>query len=218
MDLSQDILNSFIRNNLYSINPLLEKMEHYSKINNVPIVAKEVSRLLYILTMLKKPERILEIGTAIGYSTLSMFYGYKNTQIITIERDFDMVIKAKEFFKKANAIDNIHVIGAEAEEALKSIDGNFDLVFIDAAKAQYIEFFNLVKDKLNDNSIIICDNVLYRGMVLGKKYLQRRMVTIAKRMDKFIKMVLEDKQFISTLLPVSDGILISIKASNVEGI
>lgn len=211
MDISQDILNQFIRSRLTSIDERLLKIEEYAKKNYIPIVSREVSRLLTILTMLRKPKRILEIGTAIGYSTLSMHIGYPEAKIISIEMDFDMVMQAKRNVKEFNAEDKITIIGGEAEEVLQSIDGEFDMIFFDAAKAQYIDYFNLTRDKMSKECLLVCDNVLFKGMVVGRRYLVRRMITIAKRMNKFIKMIEDDPEFVMTLLPISDGVLIAIK-------
>lgn len=211
MDISQEILNQFIRTKLTNVDGKLLKIEEYAKKNNIPIVSREVSRLLTILTMLKKPERILEIGTAIGYSALSMHMGYPDAKIISIEMDFDMVMQAKRNIKEFNAEDKITIIGGEAEEVLQSIDGKFDMIFFDAAKAQYIDYFNLTKDKMSKECLLVCDNVLFKGMVVGRKYLVRRMITIVKRMNKFIKMIEDDPEFVMTLLPISDGVLIAIK-------
>lgn len=211
MNISQDILNEYIRSNLSCQNKILKEMEIYANKNNIPIVKREISRLLTILCFIKKPQKTLEIGTAIGYSTLSMYYGYPHAKIITIEKEFEMVLKAKEYISKAEAKNNIVVIGGDAEEVLESVEGGYDMVFIDAAKAQYIDFLKKIKDKMNKNCLLICDNTLYKGMVINKKFLERRMITIAKRMNKFIKMMEEDKDFLITLLPASDGILIATK-------
>ncbi|ABP66508.1 O-methyltransferase, family 3 [Caldicellulosiruptor saccharolyticus DSM 8903] len=211
MDISQDILNQFIRSKLTNIDRELLKIEEYAKKHNIPIVSREVSRLLTILTMLRKPKRILEIGTAIGYSTLSMHIGFPEAKIISIEMDFDMVMQAKRNVKEFNAEDKITIIGGEAEEVLQAIDGEFDMIFFDAAKAQYIDYFNLTKDKMSKECLLVCDNVLFKGMVVGRRYLVRRKITITKRMNKFIKMIEDDPEFVMTLLPISDGVLIAIK-------
>jgi len=211
MDISQDILNQFIRSKLTNIDRELLKIEEYAKKHNIPIVSREVSRLLTILTMLRKPKRILEIGTAIGYSTLSMHIGFHEAKLISIEMDFDMVMQAKRNVKEFNAEDKITIIGGEAEEVLQAIDGEFDMIFFDAAKAQYIDYFNLTKDKMSKECLLVCDNVLFKGMVVGRRYLVRRKITITKRMNKFIKMIEDDPEFVMTLLPISDGVLIAIK-------
>ncbi|WP_271628696.1 O-methyltransferase [Caldicellulosiruptor sp. DIB 104C] len=211
MDISQEILNQFIRSKLTNVDERFLKIEEYAKKNNVPIVSREVSRLLTILTMLRKPKRILEIGTAIGYSTLSMHIGYPEAKIISIEMDFDMVMQAKKNVRAFLAEDKITIIGGEAEEVLQAIDGEFDMIFFDAAKAQYIDYFNLTRDKMSKECLLVCDNVLFKGMVVGRRYLVRRMITIAKRMNKFIKMIEDDPEFVMTLLPISDGVLIAIK-------
>jgi len=211
MDISQDILNQFIRSKLTNMDPRLSKIEKEAQKRNIPIVSKEVSRLLTILSMLKKPKRILEIGTAVGFSALSMHIGFPEAKIVTIEMDFDMVMEAKKNIKEFGAQDKIVVIGGEAEEVLEAIEEEFDMIFFDAAKAQYIDYFNLTREKMAKNCLLVCDNVLFKGMVVERKYLKRRMITIAKRMNKFIKMIEDDPDFIMTLLPISDGVLIAVK-------
>ncbi|WAM34371.1 O-methyltransferase [Caldicellulosiruptor morganii] len=211
MDISCEILNQFIRSKLTNVDERFLKIEEYAKKNNIPVVSREVSRLLTILTMIKKPKRILELGTAIGYSTLSMHIGFPEAKIISVEMDFDMVMQAKKNIKEFNAEDKITIVGGDAKEVLQAIEGQFDMVFFDAAKAQYIDYFNLTKDKMSEECLFVCDNVLYKGMVVARRYLVRRMITIAKRMNRFIKMIEDDPNFVMTLLPVSDGVLIAIK-------
>lgn len=145
MDISQDILNQFIRSKLTNIDRELLKIEEYAKKHNIPIVSREVSRLLTILTMLRKPKRILEIGTAIGYSTLSMHIGFPEAKIISIEMDFDMVMQAKRNVKEFNAEDKITIIGGEAEEVLQAIDGEFDMIFLMLPKPSTLTILILQK-------------------------------------------------------------------------
>lgn len=211
MNISHDILNEFVRSKLNMMPDRLIEIEKTAQKKGIPIVSREVSRLLTILAAIKKPDRILEIGTAVGYSTISMHLGYPQAEIITIEMDFDMVMQARQNIKMVGALDRIKIIGGEAEEVLSAIEGKFDMIFFDAAKAQYIDYLNLTKDKMAKECLLVCDNVLFKGMVVGRKYLKRRMITIAKRMNKLIKMLEEDDEFIVTLLPVSDGILMALK-------
>lgn len=211
MNISQDILNQFVREKLNRIPEKLLEIEKEAQKNCIPIVSREVSRLLMILSSIKKPKRILEIGTAVGYSAISMYLGYPQAKIISIEMDFDMVMQAKKNIAKFGAQDKITIIGGEAEEVLQAIEGTFDMMFFDAAKAQYIDYFNLTKGKMSQGCLLVCDNVLFKGMVIGKRFLKRRMITIAKRMNKFIKMLEDDDNFIVTLLPISDGVLIALK-------
>ncbi|WP_066072338.1 O-methyltransferase [Alkalithermobacter thermoalcaliphilus] len=190
----------------------LSCMEKYAKEHNVPIIQKEVASFLKVLLKIHKPKRILEVGTAIGYSSILFALSLdKECQIITVERNEEMIKKATENIKKFGLQDNITIIDGDAKEKLKEIDGNFDMIFLDAAKGQYKIFFDIVIDKLDVGGLLISDNVLYKGMIASDEFLIKRKKTIAKRMREYLDYICNCNYLDTSLVPIGDGIALSYK-------
>lgn len=187
----------------------LEMME-YAKENNVPIIQLEGLHFLRQVIMLKNCKNILEIGTAIGYSSIQMAKLGVNVDTIEInEVSYNIAI---ENIKKANLSDKINVY---LEDALK-IDinklGKYDLIFIDAAKAQYINFFNKFKALLNSKGVILTDNLLFHGLVLEKESIEsRNLRQLVKKIDNYNSWLMEQNDFDTTIYNIGDGIALSIK-------
>ncbi|MBN2852349.1 MAG: O-methyltransferase [Clostridia bacterium] len=205
-------VEKYIRNTLKSSSRFLMELEQYAEINNVPIMTKETKCLIEIIGWLQKPERILEIGTAIGYSSIcfSNFLAADGS-IETIEIDSDLALIARDNIKKADLAQVISVIVGEGTDVLTNIDKKYDMIFIDAAKGQYETFFDLCSPMINPGGIIISDNVLYRGMVARGETVPRRKKHLVERLDQFIKKVMEDDRFDSSLLSIGDGVLLSYR-------
>lgn len=180
----------------------------YARENKVPIMKLETKEFLKTILRIKKPKSILEIGSAIGYSSL-VFDRYTDASITTIELDETTAKIAQENFNKYNA--NIRLINDDAMKALNDINQGFDFVFIDANKAHYQEYFEKTVKLLNDGGIIIADNVLFKGMVSNDDLVEKRMITIVKRLRNFIAYVLDREDFTSSLIALGDGLTISIK-------
>lgn len=153
MGIVASYVTDYIRSLEKNEDPLLIEMEIYANINRIPIIEVEVARFLEFIVMLKKPKRILEIGTAIGYSSIIMNIAYPQSKITTIEVDEGNYIKAKEFVNKSECRNNIDLIYADANDALDFLEEKYDMIFIDAAKGQYINFFEKSIDKLNLDGI-----------------------------------------------------------------
>lgn len=211
MEIVANYVSDYIRSLEQSKEPLLVEMEKYAIENKVPIIEVEVARFLEFLVMLKKPKRILEIGTAIGYSSIIMNRAYPDSQITTIEIDEKNFLKAKEFIKKAGCEKNIDTIYADANDALDFITDNYDMIFMDAAKGQYISFFEKSIEKLNTGGILISDNILFRGLVAKEKNNVRRKNTIVRRLKDFLSMLTNSYEFSTTIIPIDDGIVICYK-------
>ena len=144
-----NLVEDYIRTTLKDKEGLLRDLEEYANEHNVPIVHKEVSELLKVLLKIQKPKRILEVGCAIGYSSI-LFASVldEDVEIITVERNEKMIEKAKENIKLAGFEKNITILEGDAEELLKDVEGPFDMIFMDAAKGQYKLFYDMVIDKL----------------------------------------------------------------------
>ena len=211
MEIVASFVSDYIRNLEKNTDSLLIEMEDYALKNKVPIIEVEVARFLEILVKLKKPKRILEIGTAIGYSSIIMHRAYPKSKITTIEIDEKNFLKAKEFIKKSNYTKNIDVIFADANDALEFIKADYDMIFMDAAKGQYINFFEKSVERLNKGGILVSDNILFRGLVAKEKNNVRRKNTIVKRLKEFLNMITNSEIFSTTIVPIDDGMAICYK-------
>lgn len=211
MEVVAGYISDYIRSLEKSRDELLIEMENYATENSVPIIEVEVARFLEFLVALKKPNRILEIGTAIGYSSIIMKRAFPDAKITTIEIDEKNFLKAKEFIKKAEYDKDIDIIFADANDALDFINDKYDLIFMDAAKGQYISFFEKSIDKLKKEGILISDNILFRGLVAKEKNIVRRKNTIVRRLKDFLEIITNDDNFRTTIIPIDDGMAISYK-------
>ena len=211
MEIVANYVSEYIRSLEQSKEPILIEMEEYASINKVPIIEVEVARFLEFLVMLKKPKRILEIGTAIGYSSIIMNRAYPDSIITTIEIDEKNFLKAKEFIKRAGFEKNIDLIYADANDALDFITDEYDMIFMDAAKGQYISFFEKSIERLNHRGILVSDNILFRGLVAKEKNNIRRKNTIVKRLKEFLKIITNSDKFSTTIIPIDDGMAICYK-------
>lgn len=185
-----------------------KELVDYAESNRVPIVSQDVARFIELLLKIIKPKNILEIGSAIGYSSLIM-YKASDANILTIEKDEETFKVLKENLKKYDTDNKIKAINDDAINTLKSMDKEekFDFCFIDANKSQYEEYLNLVYDLTRDNALILIDNILFRGFV-AKDEDNKRYRTIIKNLKKFIEDVKSDKRFTASLLTVHDGLLL----------
>lgn len=165
-----NVVEDYIRHTLKDTEGLLKELEIYAEENSVPIVHKEVSDLLKVLLKMQKPKRILEVGCAIGYSSILFATTCgEDSDITTCERNPVMIEKAKENIKRAGFENNITILEGDAVEQLKNVEGEFDMIFLDAAKGQYKLFYDLVIDKLKVGGVLISDNILYKGMIASPR-------------------------------------------------
>ena len=207
-----DKVENYIRETLKPSQGLLRDLEVYAEENSVPIIHKEVADLLRVLLKLKRPKKILELGCAIGYS--SLFFADVldgDVEIVTTERNPLMLEKAQENIKKAGMEDSIKILVGDAEETLKDLEGSFDMIFIDAAKGHYKMFFDMLIGKLNHGGIVISDNILYKGMIASDDYVVRRKKTIVKRMRTYLDYICDLEGISTSLIPIGDGLAISYK-------
>ncbi|MCX7746306.1 MAG: O-methyltransferase [Clostridia bacterium] len=207
-----DYINEYVRQTIKSNDGILSELENFARKYHVPIIEPEVAKLLLVLGRLAKPKRILEVGTAIGYSSILLSSVLEPGGIIdTIERYELMIEKAKENIKKAGLESTIHVIGGEAFEVLRCLDKKYDMVFLDAAKGQYGEFLPECLRMLNPGGLLVSDNVLYKGMVASDKLVVRRKKTIVRRMRDYLHQICNHELLETSILPVGDGVAISYR-------
>lgn len=216
MPYEQNITHSyiidFIRESLSASGGILKELEDFAKDTGVPIASAEVASLLKVLCLIFKPSRVLEVGSAIGYSAILMAHSLpSDAKITTIERDADMARMARQNIHAAGFSDRIELLEADAEPLLSVLDGEYDMIFLDAAKAHYIHFLPDCIRLLRPGGLLISDNVLYGGMVASRSLLNRRKITIVKRLKKYIHAICHTPQLISTIIPIGDGVALSYK-------
>lgn len=211
-NINEDYILDYIRGILPENEDYFKVMEDYAKEHHVPIVEPEAAQFMKVLLKTHKPKRILEVGTAIGYSALIMSDSLKgDCKITSIERREDMVELAKGYINKSPYKDNIEILSGEAEEILLNLKENYDFIFIDAAKGQYLEFFNMCTKILNPGGIILSDNVLFKGMVATDELVIRRKKTIVKRLRTFLKYINELDGYTSSIIPIGDGMALTYR-------
>ena len=194
--------------------PVLEEIEKEARKDGVPIIRKEMESFLRVMLSIKKPMRILELGTAVGYSAILMSeYIDEKGQIITIENYDKRIPIAKENIKKAGRENVIQLLEGDAMEIMPTLERDqFDFVFMDAAKAQYIHFLPEVLRLMKKDGVLITDNVLQEGDLIQSKYVvRRRDRTIHKRMREYLEVVKNHPQLETSIVPIGDGITMSVK-------
>ena len=181
--------------------------------DEVPIIRKEMGNLLKVLLQLVQPERILEVGTAVGYSSILMSENMpQNCKITTIENYDKRIPVAKNNFKRAGKEDVITLIEGDALEVLKTLDGPYDFIFMDAAKGQYINYLPDIKRVLRKGGLLISDNILQEGEIVESRYaVTRRNRTIHARIREYVYELTHSEDFVTSIVPIGDGITLSVK-------
>ncbi|MDP4145388.1 MAG: O-methyltransferase [Bacillota bacterium] len=212
-----DYIENYIRGVIPERDGLLKEMETFALENNVPIVQKETAQFLEVMISMKKPKKILELGTAIGYSSILMYINAaKNCNITTIERDEKMIDFAKQFINRSNLSQNINILQGDCLDILEALEDKYDVIFMDAGKGHYNHFLPHCLRLLAEDGVIIADNVLFRGMVASDALTVRRKITIVKRMRKYIDIVSNDEELITTVIPMGDGIAVTMRRNKDE--
>ncbi|MGM0445821.1 MAG: O-methyltransferase [Bacillota bacterium] len=197
---------------LWEDNQSLKELEKRAKKDHIPIISRDTANFIKSVLLFTNPKLILEVGTAIGYSTLWLAeYSDPDCEIVTIERDEARLIEAKENIKEFKFTKKVNFKYGDALEILPYLRRKFDLIFIDAAKGQYLNLFKMAEEKITDNGIILCDNVLYKGLVKDKGKLDHKMRTIVVNMRKFLIYLKNNQKFDSRLFDIDDGLTISIR-------
>lgn len=205
-----DYMEKYLRDLIPDREGSLKELEEFAVENRVPIVQKETAKFLEFMVSFQKPERILELGTAIGYSSILMYEASKGeAHITTVERSPEMVEMANRNIQRFSLEDSIKVIEGDCLEVLESLEEPFDMIFMDAGKGHYNHFLPHCLRLLKDDGIIIADNVLFRGMVASDELVKRRKITIVKRMRTYLDLVSKDKDLIISVIPMGDGIALT---------
>ena len=191
----------------------LDMIEKEALDTYVPIIRKEMQSFLKLMLAMKKPARILEVGTAVGFSAILMAeYNPADCHITTIENYEKRIPIARENFKRAGKEQQITLLEGDATDILKELEEPFDFIFMDAAKGQYIHFMPDIIRLLKKDGILISDNVLQDGDIIESRFaVTRRNRTIHKRMRAYLYELTHNEELVTSVLPIGDGITVSVK-------
>lgn len=191
------------------------KITDYADKNIIAVLLPETTAFLRQAVMLKKPLRILEIGTAIGYSGIVMLRAaLPETELYTVEMSEERIATAKEFFRDAGLLNNVVFYVGDSTEIVPNLKGKFDFIFLDGPKAQYCEYLPFLSRLLNKGGVLFCDNVLYEGMVSGEREIKNHKGGLVKKLDLFLHKLMEDGSLLTSVLPVGDGVSLSVKTES----
>ncbi|MEI3596608.1 MULTISPECIES: O-methyltransferase [unclassified Oceanobacillus] len=199
------------------INPATDQvreLEEYAHLHNVPIMESTAIDFLLKQIMIHQPKRILEIGTAIGYSAIRMLEASPEAEIITIERDKQRYEEAVRFIKESQKSEQVDVRFGDALEVLEELQQDkesFDFIFIDAAKGKYRDFFDLAHPLLQKGGWLVTDNVLFRGYVKDEETAPKRYRNMVKKIRAYNQFLSAHPEYITSILPIGDGVMISYK-------
>ena len=192
---------------------ILDTIEREALDSYVPIIRKEMQSFLKLLLAMQKPKRILEVGTAVGFSAILMAeYNPYPCEIVTIENYEKRIPIARENFVRAGKDEQITLIEGDATEVLKTLDEPFDMIFMDAAKGQYINFMPDILRLLKKDGVLVSDNVLQDGDIIESHFVvTRRNRTIHKRMREYLYELTHREDLVTAVLPIGDGITVSTR-------
>ena len=197
---------------------ILEAIEKEALDTCVPIIRKEMQSFLKVLITIQKPMRILEVGTAVGFSALLMSeYAPDGCEITTIEKYEKRIPIARGNFRRAGKENQITLLEGDALEVLKDLDQSFDFIFMDAAKGQYIHFMPEVLRLLADGGTLVSDNVMQDGDIIESRFaVERRNRTIHARMREYLYELKHKEGVVTSILPLGDGVAVSTKRGQLK--
>ena len=193
--------------------PLLNEIEKEAKADFVPVIRREMQSFLKVLLAIHRPLRVLEVGTAVGFSALLFCeYGPENMQVTTIEKYEKRSPIARENFRRAGRENQITLLEGDAADILKELQESYDLIFMDAAKGQYIHFLDDVLRLMKPGSVLVSDNVLQGGDIIESHYaVERRNRTIYKRMREYLYELKHNDKLLTSVIPLGDGVTVSVR-------
>ena len=206
------LLTDYLKTFVPKRDVLLKQMEQEGLEDRIPIADPQTAGLLYLLAKIHNSKRVLEIGTATGYSTIWLARAVApNGRVTTIEINHLRHRRAREYFQRAGLDGNITAYLGDALNILPQLSGEYDFIFMDAAKGQYISFFEYAYNLLAPGGILVADNVLFKGMVApGTKY-PRRKRTLLVRLRQFLRMLNNHPNIVTSVLPLGDGVALCFK-------
>ena len=196
---------------------VIEAIEQEALRDRVPIIRKEMQSFLKVLLMIKRPMRILEVGAAVGFSSILMSeYMPEGGHITTIENYYKRIPIARANFKRAGKEEQIDLIEGDALEVMHGLEGPYDLIFVDAAKGQYIHYLPEVMRLLGTDGVLVSDNVLQEGDIIESRFaVERRNRTIHSRMREYLYELKHHDQLQTSIIPLGDGVALSVKRRDI---
>lgn len=202
----------YLNKTLRSSEGILKELEIYAEENTVPIIQKEVRSFLATLLRYKTPSSVVELGTAIGYSSILFATLISdNGKIITLEREKDYYDIAIANIKRSGMEDKIEVILGDAFDTVKNLSGEYDMIFMDANKSMYRYYFDTLFPHLKKGGIVVCDNILYKGMVSCDELAPRKQNTIISNIRDFLDYICNHPGLETSIIPIGDGVSVSVK-------
>lgn len=206
-------LVEWMRSSQTQITGELAEVLKFAKENNIPVIPHETVIYFQMLLSLLQPKRILEIGTAIGFSALVMAQEVPNAEIVTIDRNPEMIELAKKNLGKYDHRNQIILKEGDAADILKELSGSFDVIFMDSAKSKYIEFLPIALDLLSENGVILMDDIFQGGEILTPiMKIKRNQRALERGLRKLFDEVLDNPKYLTSILPLGDGLLMIKKA------
>jgi predicted O-methyltransferase YrrM len=204
------ILDQAVERYLHNLRPerseLMREMEQHAERDSIPIVHWETGRLLAVLCQVLDPV-VLEVGTAIGYSTLHMAEQLQNGRVVTLERDPERASQARDYLERGGVAGRVEIVEGDALETLGGVRGPFDLLFVDASKGEYERYIELAEPKLSERALMVVDNLLMSGEVALPEDAETRWnpesLASARRLNAEL---LSSERWLACVLPVGDGI------------
>lgn len=189
----------------------------FAKEHNIPIIPHETVVYFQFLIRLMQPKRILEIGTAIGFSALMMAQGAPEAEVVTIDRNPEMIELAKANLAKYDTNGQITLLEGDASDLLSGLTGEFDIIFMDSAKSKYVEFLPYAMNLLSENGVILMDDVFQAGeILLPIEEIKRSQRALERGLRRLFDEVLDNPKYLSSLIPLGDGLLMIMKNNKGE--
>ena len=207
-------LQLFLRSILPDEDAIQAELRDYADAHHISVVDPEVGYLLHLLTGLVQPNNVLEIGTAIGCSGIYIARAIKEGRLTTIELQEERHVMALEYFKRAGVAEKIHAICGDARELVPQLDEQYDMIFMDAAKGQYMEFLAVADRILKPGGLLVADNVLINGWVVNLNYPRHRQKTMVYRMKEFLEQFKNNPAYQCSVVPLGDGVALIRKCES----
>ena len=191
------------------VSKVMKELEFEAETYNIPIIRKSERQLLFKTVYKNKPKRILEIGTAIGFSALLMATANDDAIIDTVEKDTKRFERAKKAIEDANMTERINCISGDADSVISELSGNYDFVYLDGPKGQYLNHLKKIEKILSEKAVIVADNVLFKGLVKSVEYPPHRYRTIVVRLREYLEYV--NREYSTVIYEEGDGMAISFR-------
>lgn len=191
------------------VSKVMKELEFEAETYNIPIIRESERQLFFKTVYENKPKRILEIGTAIGFSALLMATANDDAIIDTVEKDTKRFERAKKAIEDANMTERINCISGDADNVISELSGNYDFVYLDGPKGQYLNHLKKIEKILSEKAVIVADNVLFKGLVKSVEYPPHRYRTIVVRLREYLEYV--NREYSTVIYEEGDGMAISFR-------